>query len=336
MMRFSFVTLVLVALLLMGCLLGGVWSWFALVYISIFAYGVDRLSPLFLQNAPVDAEFPAATPLSVVLAFAHFVVLGLAIAALVGSDRGLAEKLALFLAVALFAGQVGHPNAHELIHRPQRSLRRLGKAVYMSILMGHHASAHPLVHHVHVGTSKDPVSAPKGRGFWRFFLRAWIGSHREGYRAEAARRGARGLHPYVSYYLGGGATLLAAFAIGGAAGALICALLGLYAQLQIFLSDYVQHYGLRRKMLENGKPEPVAQRHSWNTPHRFSGAMMLNAPRHSDHHTHPSRPYPSLQLIEEEMPMLPYSLPMMAVIALMPPLWRRIMDPRVAVWEDRA
>jgi alkane 1-monooxygenase len=86
-------------------------------------------------------------------------------------------------------------------------------------------------------------------------------------------------------------------------------------------------------MLDDDKLEPVGPQHSWNTPHRFSGAMMLNAPRHSDHHTHPSKPYPALQLLEDKMPMLPYSLPMMAVIALMPPLWRRVMDPRVAHWE---
>ena len=89
-------------------------------------------------------------------------------------------------------------------------------------------------------------------------------------------------------------------------------------------------------MLENGKLEAVGARHSWNTPHRFSGAMILNAPRHSDHHTHPSRNYPSLHLLEADMPMLPYSLPMMAVIALMPPLWRRVMDLRVETWENRA
>ncbi len=137
------------------------------------------------------------------------------------------------------------------------------------------------------------------------------------------------------YQLGGAACLLAAFALSGVKGVLIWALIGLYAQLQIFLSDYVQHYGLRRKMLANDKFEPVGPQLIWNTPHRFSLAMMLNAPRHSDHHTHQSRNYPSIQLVGGDMPMLPYSLPMMAVIALMPRLWRRVMDGRVAQWETQ-
>ena len=105
--------------------------------------------------------------------------------------------------------------------------------------MGHHASAHPLVHHVHVGISNDPVSAPKGGGFWRFFGRAWIGWYRAGYTAESKRHRGKGLHPYTMYRLGALVSLLGAFAIGGVIGVLIWALLGAYAQLQIFLSDYV-------------------------------------------------------------------------------------------------
>ncbi|MEP5152046.1 fatty acid desaturase, partial [Planktotalea sp.] len=255
-MRFSLVTSSLVLLLIAACLWGGYWAWGTLFYISVFAYGVDRLTPFLIENAPSDAEFPVATPLSVVLAFAHFGVLGLALVALVQIEAPLMNKMALFFAVSLFAGQVGHPNAHELIHHPNRWMRRLGRAVYMSILMGHHASSHPLVHHVHVGTERDPVSAPKGRGFWRFFGRAWIGSYRAGYAAEAARLKQGRRHPYLGYHLGAVAVLVAAFALAGLVGVLICAAIGLYAQLQIFLSDYVQHYGLRRKILPNGKPEP--------------------------------------------------------------------------------
>lgn len=337
MLKFVFATFAIVALLLMGAVFGGIWVWLGLLYITVFAYGFDRLTPIFMQNAEADTEFPASNQLSTALALAHLVVIAVVVYALAHNDAlTTLQKVVLFCATSLFAGQIGHPNAHELIHRPNRSLRRLSKAVYMSILMGHHASAHPLVHHVHVGTSNDPVSAPKGRGFWRFFGKAWIGSYRKGYAAESKRHKGQGLHPYTRYHIGAAAVLLGAFAIAGVSGVVFWALIGLYAQLQIFLSDYVQHYGLRRKMFENGKLEPVGPQHSWNTPHRFSGAMMLNAPRHSDHHTHPGRHYPELQLIGDQMPMLPYSLPMMAVIALMPPLWRKIMDPRVALWESKA
>lgn len=82
-----------------------------------------------------------------------------------------------------------------------------------------------------------------------------------------------------------------------------------------------------------GKPEPVESRHSWNAPHLMSSALMLNAPRHSDHHAHPGRPFPAL-LLKGDMPMLPQSLPVMACVALYPRLWRRVMARRAAQWQE--
>jgi len=61
--------------------------------------------------------------------------------------------------------------------------------------------------------------------------------------------------------------------------------------------------------------------------------MLLNATRHSDHHAHPTRHYPALT-IPDQAPMLPRPLPLMASIALVPPLWRKIMDPRVDRWRN--
>jgi alkane 1-monooxygenase len=107
-----------------------------------------------------------------------------------------------------------------------------------------------------------------------------------------------------------------------------------YAQIQILLSDYVQHYGLHRAHTSQGRLEPVGPHHSWNAPHVMSAAMTLNAPRHSDHHVTPHRPYPALQLDRATMPVLPHSLPVMAVLALVPPLWRRVMDRRAARWRE--
>ncbi|MBC7476986.1 MAG: fatty acid desaturase, partial [Pseudorhodobacter sp.] len=93
---------------------------------------------------------------------------------------------------------------------------------------------------------------------------------------------------------------------------------------------YVQHYGLTRGT-HDGKTAPVTAAHSWNAPQLFSSALMLNAPRHSDHHTHPARPYPGLRL-PDNAPMLPWPLPLACLVAMCPPLWRRRMDPLAAKW----
>jgi alkane 1-monooxygenase len=193
------------------------------------------------------------------------------------------------------------------------------------------------VHHVHAGTADDPCSAPPGRGFYRFYVHALAAEFVEGWRAENRRRetgGGRGakVHPYTLYLTGAAATLAAAALLGGWAGLLALLVIACHAQMQLLLSDYVQHYGLRRRIRPDGTPEPMGKAHSWNAPQPYSSALMMNAPRHSDHHVRPARSFVDLTLEPDDMPVLPRSMPVMAAIALVPPLWRHMMDPRVARW----
>lgn len=330
---FAGVTLVPVALLALGGVIGGVWIAGALIYLTLFKFTVDELAPFGEAGATSSPALRSANALSVTLVVAHFALLALAVWTISGQRTlGPVERLVAFAAFGLFFGQVSNSNAHELIHRPQRWLFRLGKWVFISHLFGHHASAHRLVHHRFVATGKDPNSAPLGLGFYRFAHLAWRGSYRHGLLAENQRRqGATkpGPHPYPEYMSGAALMLFLAFLIGGAGG--VAALVGLagHATVQLLLSDYVQHYGLVRPIQANGEPEPVAPRHSWNAPHRFSDLLTLNAPRHSDHYGHPARGFPALA-IDHNSPTLPHSLAVMGAIALFPPHWRRVMDPRVA------
>lgn len=337
MARFAIATLAPLALIALGAVLGGPWAWFAVAWMTVLTATLDRLAS---AAPPRDgAEFPAGDALSVTLGIGHLALLPLVIWALALAERPPAQDAALFLAAGLFFGQVSNSNAHELIHRSSRRLRRLGVAVYVSLLFGHHASAHPLVHHVRVGTRGDPATARLGESFWRYLPRAWRGGFREGLAAETARRarsGARGLHPYAIYVGGALLCLALAASFAGPAGLAWSLALAGFAQSQLILSDYVQHYGLTRRPRPDGRLEPVGPQHSWNAPHPASAAMMLNAPRHSDHHLRPGEPYPRLT-VPDGVPMLPRSLPVMASIALLPRLWRRVMDPRVArVAEDRS
>lgn len=329
---FSIATLAPIPLIAGAALFGGTWAALALIYLTLLAACLDEAIALVAEAEDDDREFPVADALSATLAVAHFGLLALAVWALAGEWLSSLEKAALFFSAGWFFGQVSNSNAHELIHRGSRLLHRLGKWVYISLLFGHHTSAHPLVHHVHVATDKDPNSARRGQSYYRFLPRAWIGSFKAGFQAETARLNRASLpaykHPYVTYVGGSAGWLVLAGLIGGPAGALWALMLAGFAQSQLMLSDYVQHYGLRRRIMENGKPEPVGPAHSWNTPHWFTSALMLNAPRHSDHHAHPARPYPALRLTDD-MPTLPRSLPVMGALALAPRLWRRIMDPRV-------
>lgn len=332
---FALVALTPVPLILAGIWLGGAWVWAGFLYMAVLVIAMDQLIPYVAGNAQEGSEFPAGDFVLVAVGLSHLWLLPLAVWAVAGESAlpALARVL-IFLAAGYWMGQVAHPAAHELIHRGNRWLYRLGVAIYTSLLIGHHASAHRLVHHRAVATPEDPSSAPAGLGFWQFAPRSWIGSFRAGWEAEDAlrtRRAKNGVHPYHVYL--GGAVLSLAFGgvLAGAFGALVWLGLATHAQLQMALADYVQHYGLRRAQREDGRYEPVADCHSWNTPHWFSSALMLNAPRHSDHHAHPARPYPALRL-PEDAPMLPWPLPVACAMAMVPRLWKRRMKPHLARW----
>lgn len=324
MVRYTFVSLSPYALLILACLLGGNWGWVALGYITLFVAVLDGLPVAGL--APRDGQRGAA--LLTVIAGAHFLVLGLALWAMPRGDLGIGQLFAIGIAVALCFGQVSNSAAHELIHRSNRWLRGMGTAIYVSLLFGHHVSAHLRVHHIWVASDRDPNSARRGEGFWRFFARAWGGSFRAGLAAERSLRQDKGLNPYVLYVIGALVMIAVAWLLGGLRGTIGLVLISAYAQMQLLMADYVQHYGLRRKTLPNGKLEPAGSQHSWNAPHWYSSAMMLNAPRHSDHHQHPGRDFAALRL-EAGMPVWPYSMPVMAFIAAVPPLWRKVMEPHV-------
>jgi len=286
-------------------------------------------------RSPNDAEFPAGEALLVVLAISHFALLALGIWALGNPASGLApwEKLFLFLGFGLFFGQVSNANGHELIHRPEKALRRLGRGIFITHLFGHHATAHPHIHHRYVASDGDPNSAPAGVTFYRYLPKAWAGSFVQGLAWETNRITARAQpwwrHFYIADIAGSAICIWGAFLLGGGAGVVIYLGLAFFATSQLLLSDYVQHYGLRRIINGNGRLAPVGPEHSWNAPHWFTNHLMLAAPRHSDHHMHPSRTFANLTL-DRSVPMLPRSLPVMGFVALFPRRWRRVMHPLLA------
>ena len=341
---FAAATLVPVVLLALGSLLGSGWLIAAVIYLTAFTAGLDELIQFASDDAPEGVEFPAADGLSVVLALGHFILWplgGIAISGINGAQNW--EQLMALVGFGLYFGQVSNSNAHELIHKTNYALHSLGKWVYITLLFGHHTSAHTHVHHRHVGTRNDPNTARLGESFYRYCVRAWRGSFKQGLESENRLQRMRyqkikiASHPYTQYLLGALVMIGFSFTLAGWAGFAALLALSFYAQIQLLLSDYVQHYGLKRQILPNGKPEPIGIAHSWNAPHWFSATFMLNAPRHSDHHAHPSKNFAALELpTADKAPMLPRSLPVMAVLALYPPMWRKIMDPLTHEWQPGA
>jgi alkane 1-monooxygenase len=249
------------------------------------------------------------------------------------------EKFALFFGVGVISGSVGIVYSHELMHQKNRLERWLGDLLLATVLYSHFRSEHLLVHHRYVGTPRDAVSARYNEGFHGFFLRVLWAGPQSAWRAERqllARAGRGASHPRNPFWRYGALQitgLLAAYGLGGGAGLGFFVFQALVAVWQLELVNYVEHYGLSREYLGEGKYEAVLPRHSWNATHKASNWFLINLQRHSDHHYKPDRRFPLLQTYPaNEAPQLPYGYSVMTTCALVPPLWRRIMNRRVRAW----
>ncbi|WP_255008381.1 alkane 1-monooxygenase [Roseovarius sp. M141] len=252
---------------------------------------------------------------------------------------GALEKIVLFFGVGVITGTIGINYAHELMHQKPRVERWMADILLAMVLYSHFRSEHLLVHHRHVGTPRDTVTARYNEGFHRFFARVLPGEVTSAFRAEAAmqaRRGRKWTHPgnpFFRYWALQGAMLALALALGGWVGLALFLWQALVAVWQLALVNYVEHYGLTREHLGNGAYEHIKPRHSWNAAHKATNWLLINLQRHSDHHYKPDRRFPLLQnYAEDEAPQLPYGYPVMTMAAMVPPLWRRVMNPRVRAW----
>jgi alkane 1-monooxygenase len=195
------------------------------------------------------------------------------------------------------------------------------------------AVSHVHTHHRHVGTQKDSATARRDENVFGFTIRAGIQGPKEAFAQEAERLGRMGLSAWSwrnrvisgqAYTLGIG-TVAAAIAGGpGLAGLVAAALVGRLFHESI---NYAQHFGLVR---EEGAP--LAPRHAWDCRRGLSNALHYNLPRHADHHLHPYKPFWQLEAASGA-PVLPHGYQTMALISLIPPLWRRIVTPILAEWD---
>ncbi len=252
------------------------------------------------------------------------------------------EVIALMFGLGVISGTIGIVYAHELLHQKTKLERWLGDLLLATVLYSHFRTEHLLVHHLWVGTPRDAVSARYNEGFHRFFWRVLLECPASAWQAEALmlKRAGRPLwHPGNPFWRYGALqvlALIAAFAVGGWLGVCLFVLQAFFAVWQLELTNYVEHYGLTREYRGEGRYEHVLPRHSWNADQMASNWLLINLQRHSDHHYKPDRRFPLLQTYsDEEAPQLPFGYPAMTALAMVPPLWRRRMNPRVRAWRKR-
>ena len=248
-------------------------------------------------------------------------------------DLTLVENIGLALTMAVVGG-IAINTAHELGHKRASSEKWLSRVALAQTGYGHFFIEHNRGHHVKVATPEDPASSRLGESFWAFLPRTVAGSLRSAWGIETARLDRLGKSHWGIHNDVLSAWAMTVVLFGGLAIAfgpvvlpylLIQAVIG-FSLLEVV--NYLEHYGLRRQKREDGRYERCLPAHSWNSNNVASNVLLYHLQRHSDHHANPTRRYQALRHVDEA-PQLPTGYAGMIVLAWFPPLWRRVMDPRL-------
>jgi alkane 1-monooxygenase len=238
---------------------------------------------------------------------------------------------ALALSVGVTTGVFGVLAAHELVHGHNRTERFVGLAMLTGMTYRHFRVAHVFGHHRWAATERDAASARLGESFYGFLLRTVPNQFADAWTIEQRRVGARGgnladnriardVAAMALFYgvivIFAGPRAAALFAAESAIGIVV---------LELF--NYIAHYGLQRRATGAGH-EPFTERHSWNSSNALANTLIFNMGRHSWHHARPASSYESLRWAPAA-PELPAGYAGSILLALVPPLWRRVMDPAV-------
>jgi alkane 1-monooxygenase len=319
----------------------GVWFWIGPIVILGIVPVIDLFTGLDRSNPPDDViealekdkYYRWITYLFLPIQYAGFAAAFYLIAS---GELSVLDKVALAVSIGCIGG-IGINTAHELGHKKESHERWLSKIALAQSFYGHFYIEHNRGHHVRVATPEDPASSRVGESFYRFWPRTVLGSLRSAWRLEKRRYARRGKHPFRI-----GNDVLNAWVMSAVLWAVMVAWLGAgvlpYLLIQAVVGfsllevvNYMEHYGmLRQRVGVPGKErfEKVAPSHSWNSNNVATNVLLYHLQRHSDHHANPTRRYQTLRDFEES-PVLPTGYAGMIVLALLPPVWRRVMDPRV-------
>jgi len=246
------------------------------------------------------------------------------------------DKLAIAISVGCIGG-IGINTAHELGHKREANERWLSKIALAQSFYGHFYIEHNRGHHVRVATPEDPASSRFGENFYQFWPRTVAGSLKSAWHLEKKRYARKNQHPFrlgndvlnawlMSTVLFGG--LIVVFGWGIAPYLVLQAIVG-FSLLEVV--NFLEHYGMLRQKVGIGdkqRYERVAPSHSWNSNDIATNVLLYHLQRHSDHHANPTRRYQTLRDFEES-PALPTGYAGMILLALVPPVWRTVMDPKV-------
>ena len=306
---------------------------------------IAALLLLLISAEGISARDKAPDPLGVPASFRllpfTYIPLQLAViawAVLRVGDATPGGFLALSLAVGVTTGVFGVLAAHELVHAHDPTAQIFAVAMLSGMGYRHFRIAHVRGHHRWAATERDPATARLGEGFYDFVVRAVAGQFLDAWRIEQRRLAKRHLPFWKNAVLGDVTAMaflaLAILYLAGWRGVALFSAQCAVGILVLELFNYIAHYGLVRRT-GDGRREPFGAAHSWNSSNVLANALIFNMGRHAHHHARPFAPYQTLQQ-DSQAPELPWGYAGSILLALVPPLWHRVMDQAVQSLHTRA
>lgn len=243
------------------------------------------------------------------------------------------QGLAVVL-TALMIGMIGTIAAHELVHRTRdRISLMVGRWLLAFSFDTSFSIEHVYGHHRYVATAQDPATAPRGRNVYWHIIVSTVRGNASAWRIESHRLTKQG-HTVMTWrnrFLRGQVMsvvlLMVAFGLAGWQGLAFLMGSGVVAKALLEVVNYMEHYGLVREPSKR-----VEVRHSWNTNKRISSWSLFNLTRHSHHHAKGNVHYQDLKPYPDA-PMMISGYLSTLIIALVPPIWHRLMAPKLNHWD---
>ena len=318
---------------------GGVWTFGVLIY----SFCIIPLLELAIKPSSKNLEQATIEVVSsdkiydwllyLVLPLHYFVVF-LFLFSLKNNSYQFYEIIGLVTTLGLSCGIMGINVAHELGHRSRGHEKLIARLLLLSSFYMHFFIEHNRGHHKNVSTLEDPASARFNENLYSFWMRSIFYSYLSAWSIEAKSLKQKKLsiisfkNEMLVYHLIQALYFFTIFYFFGffiSIAYLAAAAVGI---LLLETVNYIEHYGLQRKKVNEFRYEQVTQVHSWNSNYILGRLTLFELSRHSDHHYNPGKKY---QLLEHHSnsPQMPTGYPGMMILSLLPPLWFRIMNKKI-------
>ncbi|HKK88288.1 MAG TPA: alkane 1-monooxygenase [Saprospiraceae bacterium] len=325
---------------LVGIYAGGYWSYLTILFAFGFIPLVEELLAENKENYNEEElrERKKSPFFDALLYFNVLIIYGFVLLFLYELDKGewtSTEYWGQLISLGIVMGAGGINVAHELGHRSNKKEQFMAKLLLLPSLYMHFIIEHNRGHHKNVATRKDPATARFNENFYQFWLRSVSHSYLHAWQLDLQYKRSKGMKSHEFWKLDmfwfNVAQILylaLAYFFFGWVGFLSVLIAGIISFSLLELINYIEHYGMERKLKNNGQYERVGLQHSWNSDKKLGRIVLYELTRHSDHHFRASKKY---QLLEsnEKSPNLPLGYPASMIMALLPPLWFAIMNPRV-------